>query len=81
MAMTKRQMETNRQREMVVYFKALGEDMGYSMEELATRLGMCRQTLARKYKNPKDLTIGEVDKICQILHPDKQYEERLRGLE
>lgn len=81
MAKTKRQSAQEKEREMVAYFKTLGKEQGYPLETLSERLGISRSTLCRKYNAPKEFTIGEVDKICQILHPSEEYALRLRGVE
>ncbi len=79
MPITKRQKAMNKEHELVAYFKALSKEMGYSFEELGERIGISQGTLYRRFENPKRLTVGEIDKICQILHPEEQYELRLRG--
>ena len=79
MPITKRQKAMNKEHELVAYFKALSKEMGYSLEDLGKRVGLSEPTLYRRFEDPKSLTVGEIDKICQILHPEEQYELRLRG--
>ena len=69
----------NQEHELVSYFKALGKEMGYPAKELSKRLNISQATLYRKYEDPKEFTVREVDKICQILQPDESHELRLRG--
>ena len=79
MAKTKRQTAQEKEHEMVAYFKTLGKEQGAPLETLSARLGISRSTLCRKYASPKEFTVAEIDKICQILQPSEEYELRLRG--
>lgn len=80
MPKTKRQIANDKQREAVAHIKALSGEMGYTMDTLSKRVGVSAVTLRKRFRDPKQLTIAEIDKICQVLHPDEKFEMRLRGI-
>ena len=42
-------------------------EAGYTQGQLAKKIGVSENTLTRKLNGKRDFTIGEVDRICDIL--------------
>ena len=57
--------------ELMQYIDAARAFAGLSTEQLASLAGLSRQTYSRRRASPKDLTVGELQKLTAILHLDK----------
>ena len=43
-------------------------EAGMTQGELAEKIGISQNTLSRKIAGRRDFTIGEIDRICDVLH-------------
>lgn len=43
------------------------KELGLSQDDMASKLGIVRQTYAKLERNPENLTVGDARRICDIL--------------
>jgi len=80
MPKTKRQKQNEQIASAVAYIKALSGEMGYTQDYLSKRLGISAVTLRKRYRDPKQFTVAEINKLCQMLPIDEEFELKLRGV-
>lgn len=51
------------------------EDMGLSMNDMADKLGIVRQTYAKMESNPDIMSVGEMRNVCSIIA--EKFQEKI----
>ena len=80
MAVTKLQKRQERRKSIKIHVKTAIKEEGYTLEEFSKKLGISRWTLDKKLENPEELTVKQINMICQSLLIDKSYEMQMRGI-
>lgn len=80
MPVTKLQRRQERRKSIKIHVKTAIKEEGYTLEEFSKKLGISRWTLDKKLENPEELTVKQINMICQSLLIDKAYEMQMRGI-
>ena len=57
---------------MTNIFKAARSLRGYTQEYMAKSIGISTRTYGRKESNPENFTVGEIEKLANVLNLEKE---------